>query len=54
MNEVESGFHWGHWTKPNWVKWCGRCGIETARHTHLNTRRTDKEARLQVLYTGVG
>ena len=26
--------------------------MTTARHTHLNSRRTDREARLQILYTG--
>jgi len=47
------GFHFGVWYKPRWLKWCGRCKTETVYHTHLNPPRTDREARLQVIYTGV-
>jgi len=48
-----SGFHFGNWSRPDWFKWCGRCLVEGPRHTHLNTRRTDREAKIQVLYTGL-
>ncbi|MGA7860664.1 MAG: hypothetical protein WCB19_02260 [Thermoplasmata archaeon] len=48
----EGGFHFGQWHDHPSFKWCGRCGMTMARHTHLNSRRTDREARLQVLYTG--
>ena len=54
-----SGFYRGQWLPtgvemPLWLNWCGRCRVVTARHTHLNPTRTDREARLQVIYTGVG
>jgi hypothetical protein len=49
-----SGFHFGEWYEPEWMKWCGRCREITAPHTHLNPVRTDREAKVQVIYTGFG
>jgi|GEM_PF-3653434 hypothetical protein len=48
-------FHFGQWSDPEYppLKWCGRCQERLAPHTHLNSRRTDREAKLQVIWSGV-